>query len=245
MKNKTRNEHLIDYKLRGGGTVIKMVHKNKWGSNLFECECSCKQKFFCTKYQIIGNINIKPRYGCIDCAYKSIKQFKILGNKFNRLKIISVYSKDHRNQYSYLCKCDCNNLCVIRGDSFKSGKTKSCGCLQKEMLRKQRGSNHPAWIFDKSHQRCSESDRGRLSYLKLNIKTFEKDDYCCIKCKRKFVKEELHAHHLNGFNWYRTGRFELDNMKTLCKICHRKFHNIFGNRYNTKAQFYEFIVMGV
>jgi hypothetical protein len=34
------------------------------------------------------------------------------------------------------CKCDCGNYHLVRGDSLKSGFTKSCGCVQKETAKK-------------------------------------------------------------------------------------------------------------
>lgn len=34
------------------------------------------------------------------------------------------------------CQCECGNEIVVRGDSLRSGHTKSCGCLQKEKVSK-------------------------------------------------------------------------------------------------------------
>lgn len=32
-----------------------------------------------------------------------------------------------------MCKCDCGNLCEINGGRLRSGNTKSCGCLRREV----------------------------------------------------------------------------------------------------------------
>lgn len=32
------------------------------------------------------------------------------------------------------CQCDCGNEIIVRPDSLTSGHTKSCGCLQKEIV---------------------------------------------------------------------------------------------------------------
>ena len=61
----------------------------------------------------------------------------MIGEKINMLTIIDEYKKG-RNKY-YLCKCECGNEKEIRSDSVKSGKTKSCGCLSKEVNRNRKG----------------------------------------------------------------------------------------------------------
>lgn len=58
--------------------------------------------------------------------------------KFNRLTIIKedgVIWKDQRK--AYLCKCDCGNYIRTVLKSLRSGNTKSCGCLEKEILQKR------------------------------------------------------------------------------------------------------------
>ena len=49
--------------------------------------------------------------------------------KFNRLTIIEKVSSK-----KYRCKCDCGNETVVYLHHLKSGGTKSCGCLKKEMI---------------------------------------------------------------------------------------------------------------
>lgn len=57
----------------------------------------------------------------------------IIGNKYNRLKVISYHHSDSRNQSYYLCKCDCGNEKIIRRSHLVSGKIKSCGCYKLEV----------------------------------------------------------------------------------------------------------------
>jgi hypothetical protein len=59
-------------------------------------------------------------------------RFKDLtGKQFGRLTVIKFDSV--KNKHScWLSKCSCGNKKVISGYSFKSGNTKSCGCLKKE-----------------------------------------------------------------------------------------------------------------
>jgi len=58
----------------------------------------------------------------------------IIGQKFERLEVLS---KSYRNKNSiqyYECKCDCGNIINTRKYCLISGSTKSCGCLHKEKV---------------------------------------------------------------------------------------------------------------
>lgn len=56
----------------------------------------------------------------------------LTGKKFGRLTVVKRVGTDNQRNPMWLCKCDCGNEKVIRGNGLKSGNTKSCGCLAKE-----------------------------------------------------------------------------------------------------------------
>jgi hypothetical protein len=58
----------------------------------------------------------------------------LTGKTFNRLSVIRF---DHINKsHSYwLCKCICGNEKIIEGYNLTHSKTKSCGCIRKELIR--------------------------------------------------------------------------------------------------------------
>ena len=61
------------------------------------------------------------------------KFIDLTGRRFGRLVVIKF---DHKNEGGYLhwlCICDCGKEKIVYGYHLKSGATKSCGCLQKEM----------------------------------------------------------------------------------------------------------------
>jgi len=65
------------------------------------------------------------------------KRLQLKNKKFNRLTVIEfAYIK---NGFSYwLCKCDCDNIKIIKGICLTTNNTKSCGCLRKEYASKLR-----------------------------------------------------------------------------------------------------------
>lgn len=65
------------------------------------------------------------------------------GDKFNRLTILSYSHSDKRWRKWYNVKCECGSEKVVMGSAMKSGNTKSCGCLSKEVKANRRISmNH-------------------------------------------------------------------------------------------------------
>lgn len=51
----------------------------------------------------------------------------LTGQRFGRLTAIErVENKGNRTMW--LCRCDCNEMCVVDGGNLRSGHTKSCGC---------------------------------------------------------------------------------------------------------------------
>lgn len=57
------------------------------------------------------------------------------GDKFNRLTCIGLSHIGKHNRTYFLFKCDCGNEKIILGSLVKSGNTKSCGCLSKEVKK--------------------------------------------------------------------------------------------------------------
>lgn len=59
---------------------------------------------------------------------KDIRKVKLEGLRFGRLLVLEYL----HGKSKYRCKCDCGAVKDIWTGDFKSGKTKSCGCLNKE-----------------------------------------------------------------------------------------------------------------
>lgn len=67
------------------------------------------------------------------------KRLELTGKKFGRLNVVH-YSKTDKG---WICNCDCGNCVTINTNNLTSGKSKSCGCLRKEITAKRmKQQNH-------------------------------------------------------------------------------------------------------
>lgn len=65
-----------------------------------------------------------------------MKPHELQGKTFNRLTVLSLTSdKTKSGELKWLCVCSCGNQIVLPSTNIKSGKTKSCGCLAKELAK--------------------------------------------------------------------------------------------------------------
>lgn len=55
---------------------------------------------------------------------------------YNRLTVIKFTRLDHRGRKWVECLCQCGEGHEARFDSVRSGKIKSCGCLNREALKR-------------------------------------------------------------------------------------------------------------
>ncbi len=56
----------------------------------------------------------------------------LTGQRFGRLIVIEVDAKAKSGNYKWLCLCDCSKSLVILGASLRAGRSKSCGCFQRD-----------------------------------------------------------------------------------------------------------------
>jgi hypothetical protein len=96
-----------------------------------------------------------------------------IGEKYERLTILSYSHYDKSKNKYYLCKCDCGNNCTVRRTDMRAGVVKSCGCYNKEATTKrtvERSTTHgmsktptyKSWANMK--ERCYNSNRKQFYY---------------------------------------------------------------------------------
>ena len=93
----------------------------------------------------------------------------ISGKRFGKLLVISRCGSDKFSRALWLCKCDCGNTKVVRGNHLIQGSTISCGCVLKE-INKLKGNGIPQnpqrarlySIWKGMKKRCN--DKNHVSY---------------------------------------------------------------------------------
>lgn len=131
-------------------------------------------------------------YGRV-CSCRSLPKLEVenmrevidlTGKKFGKLAVVEI-SEKRGNYYYWKCICDCGNEAVIRGNRLTSGKTKSCGCLNKEIVSEKH-------LKDLTGQRF-----GRLKVLKRTRSERNNAVWLC-ECDCGNVKEIISANLIHG-----------------------------------------------
>ena len=109
---------------------------------MWNCKCLACGKLFVADGQNLRKENIIS-CGCLGRKHRAeiqkAKRENLIGKRYNYL-----YVEDSADDYirpngkhiaMWVCKCLlCGNNTIVSGESLRSGKTKSCGCLRKELL---------------------------------------------------------------------------------------------------------------
>ena len=57
----------------------------------------------------------------------------LTGQRFGRWTVIKFAGRDEKRRLMWLCKCDCGTERAVWESHLKSGDSRSCGCLQREI----------------------------------------------------------------------------------------------------------------
>lgn len=120
-------------------TVLNCARRDARRDYFWTCLCECG-----TTAIINGTmLRTGKTKSCGRCQRERASESKIthaaksmIGRKNNKLTVIGLSpQKAVGRQFQWVCRCDCGTLCVVRGASFRSGATKSCGCYRLERVR--------------------------------------------------------------------------------------------------------------
>ncbi len=97
----------------------------------WKCRCECGGDAIAEQHSLVDG----SRVSC-GCIRKEIRPKDLVGKRFGRLVVTAF---DHRDDtyenfaYWWKCLCDCGSTHVAPYGALRAGKSKSCGCLQKEL----------------------------------------------------------------------------------------------------------------
>lgn len=88
----------------------------------------------------------------------------LIGMKFGRLMVLEK-APSTGGQAEWICRCDCGNIKKVKGGHLRSGAILSCGCLNKEIVSKNKTVNLIGKRFGKLVvQNYAGSQNGRAKW---------------------------------------------------------------------------------
>ena len=103
--------------------------KDNSGNTQWVCRCDCGNTCLAALHQLRSGY--KKSCGCL--GHPPIKDY--IGKRFNKLTVIE-YAGKQNGMHRWRCVCDCGRETVVGQTRLQSGKTKSCGCLNRSRVRK-------------------------------------------------------------------------------------------------------------
>jgi hypothetical protein len=79
------------------------------------------------------------------------KIIDLTGQKFGRLTVIARADNSKYGNARWCCKCACGGEAIVVSNNLRRGQTKSCGCLQPEVMtyqtrrRTSAGQDNECW----------------------------------------------------------------------------------------------------
>lgn len=92
----------------------------------WRCKCDCGN------YTTVSSQSLRAG-STIQCSL--CKSGNETGNRYGRLVVLGPTEKKSKGSSSWLCQCDCGNQKVVHAWDLRSGRTTSCGCYHKEIIK--------------------------------------------------------------------------------------------------------------
>src|SRR3990167_5274116 len=137
------------------------------------------------------------------------------GQRFGRIIVGEQIQRKKTKRVSWSCICNCGNITIVYASALIAGSTKSCGCLQKENLKKRKTTHGLRYtrfynIYHSMYSRCNS--KNYLNYSGIGIK-------CLWKSFEEFRDDmyESYKAHCKQFGEKQTTIDRIDNNGNYCK----------------------------
>ena len=111
-------------------TFLKVKREGKHTNYFIKCDCGNE---FWTR---VDSPLVKKGM-CAKCSRQlDVRYVDITGQRFSKLVTIAPLGINKAGAKEWSCLCDCGHTTTTAYTRLKSGKTKSCGCLQKQKVGK-------------------------------------------------------------------------------------------------------------
>jgi len=220
-------EEVKEIFLKEGCELLENEYVDSKTPMKYQCVCG-SNRYKIRLYDFINGVRCKR---CANMESRSLEEIKEL---FEMRGHTLLGTKEMSSSFPYPYKCKCGNASSITISNLISG-VRCMECY----LESVRGENHPNYNADITIQERQEK-RKYFEYEKWRKNVFKRDSYTCQCCSDK-KGGNLVAHHLDGYDWCKEKRTDVNNGITLCEKCHIGFHKIYKYGMNTSEQFSDWI----
>jgi hypothetical protein len=161
-----------------------------------------------------------------------------IGKKFERLGVLGFTKKFNRTYFD--CLCDCGVRKAVKISHIKSGATRSCGCLNKDLLKLRKGevktnlikpNNHSAKHHVYLQYKKGAEDRDydfNLTFEDVVEITSQNCYYCGDSATNRCYRSRGHSvYHYNGIDRKdNTVGYEKENCVPCCRTCNKAKHSL-------------------
>lgn len=239
------NYNRVLYKCDGCGEEIWVIpSKLKEQSHIF-CSNECYKENIGQFFKGEDNPNYnRGKFICEQCGkeFKRIKSANRGNHVFCSRQCYEDYNRQKGRSKEVELNCPiCNKVVKVWESRLKYTKDIYCSkaCAREGYGRKYSGENSPSY-----NPNMTEEDRinqrKSYEYYSWRKSVYKRDNYTC-QCCGDNSGSNLNAHHIINYMENEDLRTDLDNGITLCKSCHKKFHDTYGYRNNTRDQINKFL----
>lgn len=130
MDNRTRSGPREDLTgQRFGKLEVLGPAGSRSGRTAWRCRCDCGEE------TVVLGLNLRSgntkSCGCL------VRRQDLSGQRFGKLTAMEP-AANVGGCTAWKCVCDCGNEVVVRTGDLRSGNTKSCGCLRRDLIRDRR-----------------------------------------------------------------------------------------------------------
>ena len=203
----------------------------------FFCDVSCKGKYMSEHLKGEGNPNFKAvTVQCEYCGKDIVKPPSwVKEHNFCSQECLANSRKTGGTVKCYTCGKEFYKIKSQIERSEKHFCSEECKCKHQNSLV---GKLNP-WYNPNLTDEERISNRDYIEYTKWRDEVYKRDNYTCQRCGKR--QGDINAHHLNGYDTFKEQRVDVNNGVTLCNVCHKEFHSLYGYGNNTKEQYEEWI----
>ena len=115
----------------GNLRVLHRAEDIKPGRPAWLCQCKCGNTV------VVSSTNLCKTNGTKSCGClrhnPSPTRIDLTGQVFGKLKVLADTNERRSGKMVWLCQCECGNQVFVSSDSLRSGRTRSCGCIVRQL----------------------------------------------------------------------------------------------------------------